>query len=49
MIQAVAVCQVVKGDKEKPELTSHLNEDHVVDLAEIRGDKLTGGESSHSG
>ena len=35
MVRAGAVGAVVLGDKEKPELTSMLNEGHVLDFAEL--------------
>ena len=44
MVSAVAIGQVIKGDKANPSLTADLNEDHVTDLAEIGGDDLTGGD-----
>ena len=34
-VSAVAECPIVLGDKERPELTKHLNEGHVVDMAEL--------------
>ena len=33
-----AVGAIVLGDKEQPELTSMLNEGHVLDFAELDGD-----------
>ena len=45
MISAVAIGQVIKGDKTQAELTAHLNEDHVVDVAEVGGNDLTGGDT----
>ena len=42
MMSAVAVGQIVQGDKEKPEKTRYLNEGHVIDLAEVGGSPETG-------
>jgi glycerol-3-phosphate dehydrogenase (NAD+) len=47
MVSAVAVGKVVLGDKEKPELTDHINEGYVVDLAEVAGNELTGADVSY--
>ena len=38
MTRAVAIGQVVQGDKEKPELTDMINTTCAVDLAELEGD-----------
>ena len=44
MIAAVAIGQVVLGDKEDAARTAFLNEGHVVDIAEIGGDEDTGAD-----
>ena len=44
MVRAGAIGAIVQGDKEKPELTNMLNEDHIVDFAEIDGDPDGGGD-----
>ena len=44
MVRAGAVGAVVLGDKEKPELTSMLNDGHVLDFAELDGDPDGGGD-----
>ena len=44
MVTAVAVGQVVLGDKEDKAKTDMLNEGCVVDLAELEGDDATGGD-----
>ena len=44
MVRAGAVGAIVQGDKEKPELTNMLNEDHIVDFADIDGDPDGGGD-----
>ena len=41
MTRAVAIGQVVQGDKEKPELTDMINTTCAVDLAELEGDEAT--------
>ena len=43
-IRAVAVGDLVFGDKEQPSLTAHLNTGHVVDIAELGGNLVTGGD-----
>ena len=43
-VDAVAIGQLVLGDKEDAARTAFLNEDHVVDLAEIGGDDDTGAD-----
>ena len=43
-MEAVAIGQIVKGDKERPELTDHLNSTHIVDLAELEGHEDTGAD-----
>ena len=42
MMSAVAIGQIVQGDKEQPEKTRHLNDGHVIDLAEVGGCPETG-------
>ena len=44
MTRAVAIGQVVQGDKEKPELTDMINTTCAVDLAELEGDEATGAD-----
>ena len=44
MVAAVAIGQLVLGDKEDAARTAFLNEGHVVDLAEIGGDDDTGAD-----
>ena len=45
MLGAVAIGQVVLGDKSKEEATAELNAGHVVDVAELEGDEDSGGDS----
>jgi len=44
MVAAVAIGQIVLGDKEDAARTAFLNEGHVVDVAEIGGDEDTGAD-----
>jgi len=44
MVSAVAVGQVILGDKEDKAKTDMLNEGCAVDLAELEGDDTTGGD-----
>ena len=44
MTRAVAIGQVVQGDKERPELTDMINSTCAVDLAELEGDDATGAD-----
>ena len=44
MTTAVAIGQVIQGDKEKPELTDMVNEGYAVDCAELEGDDATGAD-----
>jgi hypothetical protein len=44
MVMASAVGPCVLGDKDDVAKTAMLNEDHAVDLAELGGDELTGGD-----
>ena len=45
MITAVAVGQVGKGDKEDADATAALNAGTVVDIFELEGDEMTGGDA----
>ena len=44
MTRAVAIGQVIQGDKEKPELTDMINSTCAVDLAELKGDDAPGAD-----
>ena len=44
MVSAVASNEVIKGDKENLAATEMLNEDHVVDIAELEGHEATGAD-----
>ncbi|MEC7287990.1 MAG: hypothetical protein VXU42_04795, partial [Verrucomicrobiota bacterium] len=41
---AVAIGSIVQGDKAEPEKVSYINEGKTVDIAEIGGDEVTGGD-----
>ena len=41
---AVAVGSIVQGDKAEPEKVSYINEGKTVDIAEVGGDEVTGGD-----
>ena len=47
MVSAVAIGQVILGDKAEKEKTDILNTGCAVDLAELEGDDLTGGDVSY--
>ena len=47
MVYAVAIGQIVPGDKEDMARTAFLNEAHAVDGAEIGGDENTGANVLH--
>ena len=47
MVSAVAIGQVILGDKTDKEKTDILNTGCAVDLAELEGDDLTGGDVSY--
>ena len=47
MVTAAAVGQVVKGDKEQPELTDMFNAGYIVDVAEVGGCDVTGADVSY--
>jgi hypothetical protein len=44
MVVAVAIGQVVKGDKENKERMAQLNEGTITDLCEVEGDEETGAD-----
>ena len=47
MVSAVAVGQIVLGDKDDEARTAMLNAGHAVDLAELDGDDETGGDCNY--
>jgi len=44
VVRVNPVGDLVFGDKEQPSLTAHLNTGNVVDIAELGGDLITGGD-----